>query len=422
MKIAIFEPKFLTPTPHAASYLVNVQEQVRTFAKLGHQVLVLTEADQASATEESNLTLCPLKGIFSFLSPLFSADKRYIHTYSALFSPDLSLRAARVLKKMPVDVIYSCGTSFMGVIPALIGRMTGLPTVHYVFQYAGPWKWWRSYIDTFQGFKVPWKYTIMEAVRNSLYQPFRREFIHRWGLRNITQVIASSCHVKESLTKYELKGEHIPVIYPGVDIPGTINTENPKTPLVTYMGHLWQGRGVLDLLKAFAMVAEHYPEAKLVIASTNVNELTERYFESLVDEYGLGPRIVRRGIVEDPGREILDPASVVVLPYRDMPSIKLLEAMGRGKTVVTTNIGWADEIITDSVNGFLVEPGDVGSLATKIEKVLSDRELAIEAGRKAKESVEEKCNRDSNTRATLGILQQAAERAQGVSTGNLYGS
>jgi hypothetical protein len=151
LKIAIFEPKFLTPTPHAASYLVNVKEQARTFAALGHQVMVLTESDHTTATEEPNLTICPLKGIFTFLSPLFSADKRYIHTYSALFSPDLPLQAARMLKKVPVDVIYSCGTSFMGVIPALIGRMTGLPTVHYVFQYAGPWKWWRSYIDTFQG-------------------------------------------------------------------------------------------------------------------------------------------------------------------------------------------------------------------------------------------------------------------------------
>ena len=409
MRIAIFEPKFLTPPPNSASYLVIAQRQARSLARVGHKVIVLTEGNKAPIEEEANLTIYPLKGLLTSLSSLFSASRRKIPTFSHLSSPDILLSAARKLKKADVDVIYSCGTSFMASSTAFLGYMTNLPTVHYVFQYAGPWKWWRPYTDTFQGFKVPLRYTIWEVMKNSLYQPLRREFIHRWGLRHVTQIIASSYNMRETLINIGLNGENITVIYPAVDIPPLTGAKSPQTQLITYMGHLWQGRGVLDLLMAFSKVAERHPEAKLMMATTNIEVLTEHYFNFLSDKYRLDSRIIHRGIVKDPGSEIMAPASVIVLPYRDAPSIKLIEAMAWGKPVVTTNIGWIPELITDGINGFLVKPGDTDGLADKIEMVLANRELAQAVGKKARETVEEKFSVDRNTGDLLAILHQAVE-------------
>src|SRR5207237_5507984 len=54
---------------------------------------------------------------------------------------------------------------------------------------------------------------------------------------------------------------------------------------------------------------------------------------------------------------LLNETDVVVLPSRDetMP-IVILEAMGLGKAVISTNVGGVREWLRDGMNGLLVEP------------------------------------------------------------------
>ena len=409
MKIAIFAPKFLTHPAHAATHLVIVQRQAKVWAEMGHEIVVLAEAEKHTLNLPKHLTVYPLRGILSSLSHLTSANQRHIPTYSSLFSPDLPFHASRQLKKLEPDLLYSCGTSFSGFATALLGRLTGLTTTHYVVQYTRPWKWWRVHLDTFQGYKVPWKYTISEALKNCVYQPLRLEYLHRWGLKHCTQIIASSQYVKDSLVKIGMDGAKIPVVYPHIDIPEPLAEKRTKFPLITYMGHLWQGRGVLDLVRAFAQVKEHHPEAKLLVAASNVNELTEYYFQKLVAEHNLASSIIRLGVVKDPIRELVMPASVMVFPYRELPSIKLLEALACGRPVITTDVGWVKEFITDGENGFIVKPGDIDGLAYRINNVLASPELAEKIGEKARESLAEKSAFDKNGRAILSIISETCE-------------
>lgn len=405
VRIAIFAPKYFTRPANAATHLVVLQRQTWAWTKLGHDVLMLAEVGKHDLALPENLTIYPVKGLLSSLSHLVSANRRQVHNFSSLFSPDLPFHAARQLKKLDADVIYSCGTSFMASVMALLGCLTGLPTVHYVIHYTRPWKWWRVYPDTFQGYKVPWRYIIAEALKNCIHQPLRLESIHRWGLRRCTRVIAGSQDVKDSLVQAGMDGAQIPVVYPQVDIPPSDGTKRVGAPVVTYMGHLHQGRGVLDLVKAFVLVRERHPEAKLLIAASNVNELTERYFRELVAEHNLASSINRIGVVDDLIKKVIMPATVIVLPYRDLPSIKLLEAMACGRPVVTTDIGWANEVITDGENGFLVTPGDIEGLADRIDSVLSGPELAVKMGGKARETIRAHYADNSTI---LDILQQVS--------------
>ncbi len=405
MKIALFQPKFLTPRANSGSYLIVAQNQARSFARNGHDVLVLTESGgEHSSSIEPNLVIYPLTGLLTAISSRFSAANQRIPTYSTLFSPDILISAARMLKREQVDIIYSCGTSFMAFPTALLGSLAKIPTAHYVFQYAGPWKWWRAYLDTFQGYRVPFKYTLSEAIKNSLYHPLRFEFIHKWGLKHINQIIAGSHSVRESLTPYSLYPEDIPVIYPGVDTGHVIPAPELETPTITYMGHLWQGRGVLDLVKAFSIVAKANPHVQLKIAASNINELTQFYFEDLIGEYALENRITRCGIVNDPYSELIAPSTAMVFPYREKSSIKLLEAMAGSKPVVTTNVDWIPEVIQDDENGLLVNPGDISGLADRLLRILEYKELVIKLGQNAKRTVQEKFDSDRNAEKLAQIL------------------
>jgi glycosyltransferase involved in cell wall biosynthesis len=77
---------------------------------------------------------------------------------------------------------------------------------------------------------------------------------------------------------------------------------------------------------------------------------------------------------------VLQSADVVVLPstYNEGIPRSLLEALGCGKPIVTTNWKGCREVVKEGSNGHLVEPDDVKSLRDALEKMLeySDDRLA----------------------------------------------
>ena len=173
------------------------------------------------------------------------------------------------------------------------------------------------------------------------------------------------------------------------------------------MGHLWQGRGVLDLVSAFSRVAKTHPQINLKIAQSNIHELTEHYFENLVEKFQLRSRVQRIGVVKDVNRELIFPSVAIALPYRDTPSIKLLEAMACGKPIVTTKLKWVQEIINDEENGFLADVGDVHGIASKLEKLIENYDLAVTVGQNARKTISELCACEHNCRDILNILTEA---------------
>lgn len=79
-------------------------------------------------------------------------------------------------------------------------------------------------------------------------------------------------------------------------------------------------------------------------------------------------------------QEVLDDADIFVLPSRveGLPRA-MIEAMARGLPCIGSNIGGIPELLE---NRFLVTPGDVISLAGKIEELITDESLQIEASRR----------------------------------------
>lgn len=77
-----------------------------------------------------------------------------------------------------------------------------------------------------------------------------------------------------------------------------------------------------------------------------------------------------------------------------LPSVKegmpyvILEAMNLGKTVLCTKVGALPDIISDGVNGYLVEPQSSEELYEKIKSILSNPD-AVKVGAKGEEYVKE---------------------------------
>jgi glycosyltransferase involved in cell wall biosynthesis len=378
---------------------------------MGHKIKILTEGIDSVEFKE-NFTTYFLQGTFTPFTSKFSSTRRVIPIYNDLFSPDIIVKAAKTLiKELDADVIYSCGPSFSSTLSAVLGHMTNIPTVHYVTDYTGPWRWWGvEDAEVLKGYYVPPSYLFSLFIKNAFRELPRRQLIHKWGLKNITQIIASSNFVKGRIID-SMGIKDIPVIYPGVKVP-LLTTEISKCgePLITYLGHLWQGRGILDLVVAFSNVIKKHPEVRMVVAASNIHKLTRYHFLRLVADLQLSPSVIEKGVVSNVYSEVMAPSTVIVLPYRDSPSMKLLESMAMAKPVITTRLGWASELIIDSENGFLVRPGDIEGLAEKIDMVLDNSELSIEISKKARETIENKCDIVKNASSILSVLEETIRR------------
>jgi glycosyltransferase involved in cell wall biosynthesis len=223
---------------------------------------------------------------------------------------------------------------------------------------------------------------------------------------NTGGLIASSEFGRRSLIDLGIEQANVPVVYPPVDLP-ILDGKTETPPRITYFGHLWAGRGVLDLAMAFSLIFSQ-TDAELVIASNNIHRLTETYLEAITRNNGTSSRLIRMGVVEDTLRQLLEPSSVVALPYRDTPSVKLLEAMAAGKAVITTNIGWIPELVHDGTNGILTQTGNIKQLAGGILNLLRDSDFALEIGRNARKTIGLKCDGDMHVKKFLDACKLAA--------------
>ena len=84
----------------------------------------------------------------------------------------------------------------------------------------------------------------------------------------------------------------------------------------------------------------------------------------------------------------------------------LLEASACGVPLVSTKVGHAPELIIESENGFLVER-EVEDIRSAIKRLRDDRELRIEMGRKARETVVEAWNWEKQAQHYIPFFDEA---------------
>lgn len=168
-----------------------------------------------------------------------------------------------------------------------------------------------------------------------------------------------------------------------VRLPPERPVETRNADQLLFLGLVGPRKGTFDLVEAFAAVHAAHPAARLVIGG---NGEVEKAGE-LVARHGLGAAIELAGWVDGPARQrLLDAAGIYVLPsYNEGLPMSVLEAMAEGLAVVTTRVGGIPELVTDGVDGLLIEPGDKAELSRALGRLLGDEALRVriaEAGRR----------------------------------------
>jgi glycosyltransferase involved in cell wall biosynthesis len=151
--------------------------------------------------------------------------------------------------------------------------------------------------------------------------------------------------------------------------------------VVTIAGRLHEQKGVAQLLRALARVAETLDGVRLLVMGDRA--VYDREFSALAADLGLARAVVPTGWLE--GEELARAyaaTDVFVTPSICFDTFGLvnLEAMEHGKPVVATAFGGSPEVVEHEVSGLIVNPFRTEELAAAIARLLGDPELAARMG------------------------------------------
>ncbi|WP_339611418.1 glycosyltransferase family 4 protein, partial [uncultured Planktosalinus sp.] len=185
-------------------------------------------------------------------------------------------------------------------------------------------------------------------------------------------------------------------------IPNSINTARfqpqPEKELpgrVLYFGTLIRKKGVLELSKIFNRVNRQLPDTQFILAGKDVRDVFTKQSTKamMLEEMSSDTRKQTRFLEELPYDAIqqeIAKATVAVLPsFAEALPMTWLEAMAMEKALVTSDIGWAQEVMVDGETGFTVAPKNHEHYAERIVTLLQEPKLRSQLGTQARQRVVE---------------------------------
>ncbi|WP_420369712.1 glycosyltransferase [Curtobacterium sp. L1-20] len=192
-----------------------------------------------------------------------------------------------------------------------------------------------------------------------------------------THAVANSRVTADSA---RLGGRAVHVVGCPVTIPEAVPAP-PDGPVFTVVGRLSPSKGQHLVVRAFASIVQQHvlSGARLRLVGSALFDRDCSYearLRELVDELGVAERVDFVGQVDDVAAELArcDVAVHASLVEEGFGQV-VVEAMAAGRPVVASSAGGPAEIITDGVDGLLVEPGSVDALEAAMRQTVLDADL-----------------------------------------------
>ncbi|HVN76861.1 MAG TPA: glycosyltransferase family 4 protein [Thermoanaerobaculaceae bacterium] len=229
--------------------------------------------------------------------------------------------------------------------------------------------------------------------------------VGRLSARVVTCSRALAWRIGEYVDPAKIEVAYYPVTL-GLDRPRVPAPGAPGAPAMLILGRKHPGKGQADAVRAVALLRERGCAASLRVVGETQGSYG-RYLAGLCASLGLGEEVVLVPRVEDPIAEI-DACDVLVLCSRcEAFGRVVVEAMKRGRPVIATRAGGAQELVADSGGGLLYAPGAVSELADAAERLGRDPGEARRLGEKGRAWAEQHCTLAGYADAFLAAARRA---------------
>lgn len=169
-----------------------------------------------------------------------------------------------------------------------------------------------------------------------------------------------------------------------------------------------KNKGIEDLVPAFTILAERYPELELIVLGSGVPEPTV---------WATFPEPLRSRIScvqatsEGVTATTFAAADIYLLPslFEGTP-LTLIEAMMSGMPIVTTAICGMKDVIRDSENGLLVPVRSPKAIVAAVERLIGDAAFRAQLGKTAQDEALEKYTWNQVAMPILKVYEQLCEQ------------
>lgn len=186
---------------------------------------------------------------------------------------------------------------------------------------------------------------------------------------------------------------------------------------ILYFGTIIRKKGVLELAKIFNEVILQRPESELWLIGNDVNDIFEgestiKLFKKQLSKQA-SKKITYLGPVKyDEVKRYIEESAVVVLPsFAEALPMTWIEAMALEKALVTSDIGWAGEVMVDGETGYTVSPKEHHKYAERIINLLDDDQLRENMGNSARKRVMEKFATEQVVKKNIDFYQSVIEKS-----------
>jgi N-acetyl-alpha-D-glucosaminyl L-malate synthase BshA len=215
--------------------------------------------------------------------------------------------------------------------------------------------------------------------------------ITKFSIEKSDGVTAVSQYLKEAtVNTFGVKNE-IEVIYNFVNCDIYVPASNSalrdqyapdREKILIHLSNFRAVKRPTDVVEVFSLVQKELPAVLLMVGDgpeRSSAEWVARHNGVEKKVHFLG----KRQNIE----ELIAGADLLLLPSENESfGLVALEAMACEVPVVVSNVGGLPEVVSDGVEGFLVAPHDVTTMAARAVQILSDEAGRKEMGRRARES------------------------------------
>lgn len=206
------------------------------------------------------------------------------------------------------------------------------------------------------------------------------------------KVVVLSRSIKAEYCQSIVSPEKTAVIYNPCIREYYPQTYTPKNNIL-FAGVINDRKGYKDLIRAFSLIADKYPDWQLVMAGSGETEIARQ----LAEELGVADRIVFPGWIAGEAKDrCFKEASIFCLPsYAEGFPMAVLDAWSYNLPVVTTPVGGLPDVLDDGKNALVFNPGDYKKLAEELEQLINNPTLRQQIARESHQLAETKFNIDT---------------------------
>lgn len=218
-------------------------------------------------------------------------------------------------------------------------------------------------------------------------------------------VVVSAARYAQGLAKVGVKGRVVR-LYPYVD-PGDYSRPeparvaavaerigvSPSDRVILLVGRMDPIKGQDLAVRAFASLADRYPELRLVLVGNgsfsgaksglglSKSSDWRAHLEKVVAEAGLGGQVLFTGLLPQADLDALyERCEFTILPsVREGFGLVAVESWLHGRPAIVSERAGIAELIRDGENGLLFDPDDPAALARKMALLLDDRSGRLRA-------------------------------------------